>query len=144
MPERLPKALFAFPGPQRDRLVAAILAGRKTATAGLFEEYARSGEAIPKTGGASVMVDSLDRPVAILETVEVRVLPLGEVDADFARDEGEGFASLAAWREAHERFFRSEAMQSALGDPPIEITLATLVVCERFRVREVLPPRAGS
>ena len=138
MPSSLPKALFAFPGRQRARLVAAILAGTKTATAGLWEEYRRSGEALPRVGGASVLVDSDDRPVAVLETTEVRVLPMGEVDARFATDEGEGFASLAEWREAHEKFFRSAEMRRALGDPPLEIGAETLLVCERFRVREVL------
>lgn len=37
----LPKAEFAFPGPLRDRLVAAVLDGSKTATTGLVAEYER-------------------------------------------------------------------------------------------------------
>jgi uncharacterized protein YhfF len=36
---------------------------------------------------------------------EARVIPAGEIDLQFARDEGEGFESLHDWREAHERFF---------------------------------------
>ena len=35
----LPVAEFAFPGPLRDQLVAAILAGEKTTTTGLVADY---------------------------------------------------------------------------------------------------------
>lgn len=35
----LPKAEFAFPGPLRDQLVAAILDGSKTSTTGLVADY---------------------------------------------------------------------------------------------------------
>ena len=35
----LPVAEFAFPGPLRDQLVAAILAGAKTTTTGLVADY---------------------------------------------------------------------------------------------------------
>jgi hypothetical protein len=35
----LPVAEFAFPGPLRDQLVAAILAGAKAATTGLVADY---------------------------------------------------------------------------------------------------------
>jgi uncharacterized protein YhfF len=46
-----------------------------------------------------------DKPVAIVEVVDERVIPAGEIDVQFARDEGEGFESVEDWREAHERFF---------------------------------------
>lgn len=46
----LPRAEFAFPGPLRDRLVAAILDGSKTATSSLAEEYERLGERLPVAG----------------------------------------------------------------------------------------------
>jgi uncharacterized protein YhfF/RimJ/RimL family protein N-acetyltransferase len=136
----LPVAEFAFPGPARERLLAAILDGRKTATTALHEEHVRRGERIPSRGERSVAVDSAARPVAVLETTEVRVIPIGTVDEAFARDEGEGFASVAAWRAAHEAFFRSDAMCAALGEPPVEVRDDTLVVCERFRVVERLAP----
>jgi uncharacterized protein YhfF len=46
-----------------------------------------------------------DEPVAIVEVVEARIIPAGELDLPFIRDEGESFESLEDWREAHERFF---------------------------------------
>jgi uncharacterized protein YhfF len=127
-------AEFGFPGPQRDRLVAAILAGRKTATCGLHEEYARRGEALPVVGERAEVLDSAGRPVATIEITSVEVLPLGRVDTAFACDEGEGFADVAAWRAAHERFFRSPETAEALGPPPVVVDDETLLVCERFRL----------
>jgi uncharacterized protein YhfF len=138
--EALPRAEFAFPGPLRDKLVAAIIDGTKTATAGLLVEYEREGEPLPEVGARSVVVDSEDRPVAVIETTEVRVIPAGEVDVQFAIDEGEGFESVADWRAAHERFWHGDEMRAALGEPPVEVTDETLIVAERFRLVERLSP----
>jgi len=46
----LPKAEFAFPGPLRDQLVAAILTRAKTSTTGLAVDYEHEDEdeALPK------------------------------------------------------------------------------------------------
>ncbi|MGP7998976.1 MAG: hypothetical protein ACLPKI_16910 [Streptosporangiaceae bacterium] len=45
--EDLPPAEFAFPGPLRDQLVAAILAGEKTTTTALVADYEHEGEPLP-------------------------------------------------------------------------------------------------
>jgi len=136
--DALPHAEFTFPGPLRDELVASILAGTKTATAALLAEYEREGERLPEVGDLAVVVDSENRPVAVIETTEVRVIPAGDVDLQLAIDEGEGFESVADWRAAHERFWHGAEMRAALGDPPIEVTDDTLVVAERFRLVERL------
>jgi uncharacterized protein YhfF len=46
----LPVIEFAFPGPLRDQLVAAILTGEKTTTTGLLADYERENEPLPATG----------------------------------------------------------------------------------------------
>lgn len=141
----LPRAEFAFPGPLRDRLVGAILAGAKTATTSLLREYGpggggddgpmpEGGEPMPEPGARSLLVDSADVPVAVIETTEVRVVPLAQVDAAHARDEGEGHATVAAWRAAHEGFWNGEEMRAALGDAGFTVDDSTPVVLERFRV----------
>lgn len=137
-PDDLPIAEFAFPGPLRDELVAAILAGDKTSTTGLLEEYEREGEPLPEAGQRAAVVDSAGRRVAVIETTDVRVLRVAEVDLRFAIDEGEGFTSVAEWRAAHERFWTSAEMRAALGEPEVEITDETLVAAERFRLVEIL------
>jgi uncharacterized protein YhfF len=136
--EGLPVAHFAFPGPLRDRLVAAVLSGEKTATSSLLIEYEEPGEDLPEIGSRSLVVDSAERPVCVIEITEVRVLRLDEVDTQFARDEGEGFASVAEWRAAHERFWQSAEMRADLDRPELTIDDETLVVAERFRLTERL------
>lgn len=132
----LPVAEFGFPGPLRDRLVAAILSGEKVSTTGLLEEYRREGSPIEEVGRRELVVDSSGRGVAVIETIEVEVKRMGDVDLAFALDEGEGFENLEQWRAAHVRFFSSPEMIAALGDPPVEIDDDTPVVCSRFRVVE--------
>ncbi|MGH3374800.1 MAG: NUDIX domain-containing protein [Actinoallomurus sp.] len=139
----LPKFTLAFPGPLRDRLVTAVLAGDKIATTGLLVEYERAAEPLPAAGERAVMVDSSDRPVAIVETTGVRVLPLGEVDLAYVRDEGEGHTSVSAWRADHERFWHGEGMRASLGDPDFTVDDRTRVVAQWFRVVERLTALAA-
>ncbi|WP_371679284.1 ASCH domain-containing protein [Streptomyces sp. NBC_01276] len=130
----LPPFLLGYPGELRDRLVAAVLSGAKTATTGLLEEYEREGEPLPEPGDRAVLVDSAERPLAVLELTEVRVLRLAEVDLRHAVDEGEGYASVAEWRTSHERFWHSGEQRAAMGDPHFTVGDDTLVVTERFRL----------
>ncbi|KOU54373.1 ASCH domain-containing protein [Streptomyces sp. NPDC060334] len=135
----LPPCLLGFPGPLRDSLVAAVLSGAKTTTTGLLPEYEAEGEPLPVPGDRSVLVDSLERPVALLEVTEVRVVALAEVDLGHALDEGEGYATVAEWRSSHEGFWHSAPIREAIGDPGFTVDDDTRVVLERFRVLELLP-----
>ena len=137
-PAKLPLAEFAFPGPLRERLVAAILSGEKTTTTGLYEEYLREGEPLEEPGSRSLVIDSDGRPVAVIETLEVELRRFADVGLQFAIDEGEGFETVEAWREAHVRFFTSPEMVAALGDPPVVIGDDSIVVCETFRLVEIV------
>lgn len=131
---RLPHAEFAFPGPLRDKLVAAILAGTKTSTTSLVLGYEREGEPFPTAGRRSVLVDSQDTPVAVLETTEVRQLALADVDLAHVVDEGEGYTQVDQWRAGHEEFWHSEESRAELADPHFTVDDTTLVIAERFRV----------
>lgn len=137
----LPRVEFGFPGPLREELVAAIVTGRKTATTSLLAEYEPDAEPLPAAGARSVVVDSWANPVAVVETTEVRVVPLAEVDLAHARDEGEGHETVAEWRAAHEEFWHGAAMRAALGDPGFTVDDGTAVVLERFRLVRGLRPR---
>ena len=130
----LPVAEFAFPGPLRDQLGAAIVTGEKTTTTGLAAEYQRAGEPLPSPGLRQVVVDSAGRPVAVIETTAVRIMRLGDVDLDHALGEGEGYASVSEWRAGHERFWHSAEMRQALGDPAFTVGDDTLVVAQEFRL----------
>ncbi|SRR6266581_3518962 len=134
--EDLPVAEFAFPGPLRDQLVAAILAGRKTTTTGLAVEYQTGGDLLPRPGQRYAVIDSAGHRVAVIETIAVRELRLGDVDLAHALGEGEGYTSVAQWRAAHERFWHSAQMREVLGDPQFTVSDDTLVVAEEFRLVE--------
>ncbi|MFG2805541.1 ASCH domain-containing protein [Streptomyces sp. DT199] len=130
----MPRTGFAFPGPLRDRLVAAILGGSKTSTTGLVVDYEHEGDPLPEVGDRSVVVDSDGRPVAVIEVTDVRVVPLAQVDLAHVVDEGEGHTGVAEWREDHERFWHSEDMRAALEDPGFTVDDTTPAVLERFRL----------
>jgi uncharacterized protein YhfF len=102
----------------RRQLVQAVLAGEKTATAGLADD-----EEPPRAGDRFALYDEEDRVVGVVEVTEARVVPAGEIDVEFARDEGEGFESVEDWRVAHERFFERPIRD----DTPIVATRFRLV-----------------
>jgi uncharacterized protein YhfF len=118
----LPELGLGYPGTDlRRRLVAAVLSGAKTATAGL------AGEEEPtEVGTRYVVEDELGTPRTVVEVTEVRIIPASEIDLAFAHDEGEGFESVEDWRVVHERFF----------EQPIEPD--TRIEAIRFRVVERL------
>ena len=132
----LPAVQFGFPGELRDRLVAAVLTGEKTATTGLLIEWELDDEPLPRAGERFLVVDSSELPVAIIEMEDVRVLRLADVDIAVARDEGEGFNTVAEWRRDHEAFWNSyiDELRTRLDDPAWQLMDDTAVVVERFRL----------
>ncbi|WIM99938.1 ASCH domain-containing protein [Actinoplanes oblitus] len=134
----LPVTQFAFPGPLRDELVAAVLDGTKTSTTGLLQDYELDEEPLPVVGARSAVVDSAGHRVAVIEVTEVRVTRLGDVDLDHARDEGEGYDSVAAWRAGHEQYWHGADYRSWLGSPGFVVNDDTLALLKRFRLVETL------
>jgi len=121
----LPEFGLGYPGTElRQRLVEAVLAGKKTATAGLHGVF--EDDPTPEVGERFVVEDARGVARAIVEVTEVRVIPASEVDLQFARDEGEGFESVEEWHKAHERFFERTIEPDAL------------ISAVRFRVVEQL------
>jgi uncharacterized protein YhfF len=134
--EDLPIAEFAFPGPLRDQLVAAILSGDKTTTTALLAGYEREGEPLPRPGLRQAVVDSAGHQVAVIETTAVRVVRVADVDLAHALGEGEGFTTVAEWRAGHERFWHSADVRAELGDPEFTVNDDTLVVAQAVRLLE--------
>lgn len=132
--DELPVVEFAFPGPLRDRLVAAILSGAKTSTSALVVGY--DNEPLPEAGERSAVIDSEGRRVAAIELTEVRVVRLADVDLQHAIDEGEGDESVAQWRAGHEEFWHSPEIRAELG-PDFTVDDDTLVLAQRFRLVHV-------
>jgi uncharacterized protein YhfF len=135
----LPSAEFAFPGSLRDRLVAAILDGSKVSTTALLIGYELEGSELPQVGNRSLVVDSHNAPVAVIEVTDVRVVRLAEVDLAHCEDEGEGHATLHEWRVAHEDFWLSDEVRAETG-PEFVVDDETPVVLERFTLVTTLTP----
>ena len=112
-----------------DELVALIVQGVKTATCSALWEWQAEGSAIPTVGLKTIVLNSRDEPVCIIETTAVAIRPYNAVDADFAYAEGEGDRSLANWRAGHWRYF-SRVLPKINREPTPDMPL----VCEHFRL----------
>jgi uncharacterized protein YhfF len=108
-----------------DQLLALVLEGKKRATCWAISEGMK-GAALEK---CMVACDSVGRPRAVLQTIELTQRRFDEVDEAFACDEGEGDRSLAFWRAAHQRYFT----RLKLYDPDM------LLWCERFKMVATIP-----
>ncbi len=129
---------FAFPGPLRDELVAAVLAGEKTATTCLLVEYELESSPLPRSGERGIVVDSDLRPVAVIENTRFAQMRFAEVDLPIAIGEGEGFASVDDWRAAHIKFWTSREFRDAIGASTFTPVDHTAVVVIWFKVIERL------
>lgn len=117
-------------GPEMaDELGALIVQGIKTGTCSALWEWEAEGNPIPEAGYITIALDGRGEPLCIVETVEISIHKYNEVDADFARAEGEGDLSLEYWREAHRNFF-----SRVLPKVGREFSEDMLLVCERFKV----------
>jgi len=112
-----------------DELGALITQGIKTGTCSALWEWEAEGNPIPQKGLITIVLNGKDEPLCIVETTDVFIRKYNEVDADFARAEGEGDFSLKYWRAAHKRFF-----SRTLPKIGREFSEEMPLVCERFKV----------
>ncbi|MEU8295938.1 ASCH domain-containing protein [Micromonospora sp. NPDC048909] len=113
------------PGELRTNLNALVLAGVKTATAGLLTEYTAEGEELEQVGERLVLVDDDDQLVGVVQITGVEVVRFADVSWDFARSEGEGDRSIEDWRSGHAAYW------ARLGT---RVTEDTEIACLRFRL----------
>jgi uncharacterized protein YhfF len=113
------------PGEMRGQLNALVLAGRKTATTGLLEEYVEETEGLEFIGERLALLGDEGECVGVIEVTAVEVTAFGDVTWEHARAEGEGDASLEEWRTGHRRFWSHEGAR---------VEDDTAVVCVAFRL----------
>ncbi len=112
-----------------DELGALIAQGTKTASCCSVWDWEAEGKSLPGDGLITIVLDGRGEPLCIVETTDTTVRKYNEVDADFARAEGEGDLSLNFWRTAHKNFF-----SRTLPKIGREFSEDLPVVCERFRM----------
>lgn len=116
-------------GDSPDQLADLVLKGIKTATASAYDLYFMEEEPLPQPGDYSVILDSKDEAICIIQTTKTTVVPFNEVSEEHAYKEGEGDRSLAYWRGVHEDFFAEEFEEAEL-----EFNGQTRFLCEEFQV----------
>lgn len=119
---------FGATSSQADELLALVLVGTKTATAGALWDYETEGEPLPTVGMQNILLNGAGEPCALARITSVQVVAFDEVDPEHAYLEGENDRSLADWRAVHERFFTDQASHDRgfVRDMP--------VVLERFEL----------
>lgn len=123
-----PAWAFGATPEQADTLLALVLDGTKTATAGAQWDYEAASEPLPAVGDLSIVLDGRGHPRALIEVRQVDVVPFADVDAEHARLEGEGDLSLQYWREVHRTFFTEHATHDQGFSEQMPVVL------ERFRL----------
>lgn len=119
-------------GADPDHLAQLVIDGVKTATCSSYVVYEMENEPLPSAGDYSIILSSRDEPVAIIQTVEVEIMPMNEVPEEFAAAEGEGDRSYAYWKQTHEKYFTDELHQMGLA-----FSEDMLLVCERFKLIDI-------
>ena len=88
-----------------DSLVLSVIAGRKTVTADIVEDYYKGygelGDGGYEAGDLIDVHDLRGRPRCTIRATEVRVIRFGDIPEDVWR--GEAFASADEFREVHIR-----------------------------------------
>ena len=113
-------------------LAASVVSGLKTATSDLLWTVELNQKPLVQMGDLSIVTDWDEKPVCLIQTTEVRVLPLEKIDAQFAFDYGEGDRTLEWWKREMWRYYVHECERigrKATRDMPL--------VCERFHVVDV-------
>ncbi|MTH54964.1 ASCH domain-containing protein [Bacillus mangrovi] len=119
-------------GADPDHLAQLVIDGIKTATCSGRIFYELENEPLPAVDDYSIVLSSEDKPLAIIKTSEVFVLPMNEVPAEFAIAEGEGDRTYQYWKDVHVDFFTNE-----LKDKGLSFSEDMLLVCERFELVDV-------
>lgn len=117
---------WAF-GDDADTLAELVLRGTKTATCSALPFYEMEGEPLPRAGEYSVILDSREQAVCVIQTSRVYQTPFSKITEDHAWKEGEGDRSLAYWQKVHETFFSEE-----LSEAGMVFSQDLMLVCEEF------------
>ena len=102
--------------------------GLKTGSSSLLIEYGKNQNLLPKDQQVSVIIDWESRPICVIQTEKVSIVPFAKVGDDQAKADALGDGSLSYWQDVHWELFTSICNENKeeMGDDMD-------VVCERFR-----------
>lgn len=116
-------------GVDPDILAQLVVNGHKTGTSSLYILYELTNEPLPKVNDYSIILDSNNNAVCIIQNIKVDIIPFNEITAEHAYKEGEGDKSLKYWRKVHQEFFTE-----SLSKINMKFTYDMKVVYEEFKV----------
>ncbi|MCI2958495.1 Gfo/Idh/MocA family oxidoreductase [Agromyces atrinae] len=130
---------FGEPGEFREFTVGQVLSGRKTGSTNLRIAYRMSGTPIPVEGERRVLVDSTNRPVAVIRYTRVELTSADDITEDLIVHEA---SSIAQWRAAHADYWSSlvPAIREFTGDDEWTLGTAEPAIATAFEVVERLEP----
>lgn len=120
----LPQWAFGSTTQKADALCTLVLEGKKTATCRPIYQF--EDDPAPEPGDRTVLPDGDNRARCVIEFTATDVLAFEEVDAAFAKLEGEGDLSLARWRKDRQKLFTAQGYFAA----------DMLLLCQHFKVIE--------
>lgn len=106
-----------------DELAFLVVKGVKRGTSWLQSEGQQT-----QVGQKHVVLDGKGSPVAVIETVELRLLRYDEVDEEFAYDSGEDDRTLSSWRVGYRNYYERQG----------KFAPDMLMYCERFKLIEII------
>ena len=110
-----------------DLCAELVVTERKRATATSLAELQLAGERIPRPGDYGIVTNWAGEAKAVIRTTSVEIRRFRDVDAAFARDEGEGDLTLEWWRTTHDAYYRR-----VLANSPYTVDDDLEIACERF------------
>lgn len=128
--ESKPDFVSAWPfGASPDELAELVVDGVKTSGLVFYEI---DQERLPQAGDYSIILNSMEGLVAIIQTTDVQIMPMNEVPVEFAEAEGEDDRSYEYWYTEHKKIFAN-----ALQELGREFREKMPLVCERFTLLDV-------
>jgi uncharacterized protein YhfF len=114
-----------------------VLKGEKTATGTVLWSYEADGTPIPQIGDHWIVNDGDGKPVCIIRTTGVAIIPFDEVPEIYAYEGGEEDRTFQTWRPMYWQYILSECQR--IGREPHE---KAPLVMERFTVAYREEPQA--
>ena len=112
-----------------DRIARLITSGIKTTTSSLLWSQQKHQWVLEKPGDKTIVLDSKNNPVCIVEIQAVFVRPFDQVDAEFVYNYGEGDRTMDFWHKNMWEYYQEECKElgkNAEKDMPM--------ICQVFKV----------
>lgn len=110
-----------------DLCAELVKKGIKKASCGLKLFYEMDKDFFPKVNQLSIIVNWDKEPICVVKTNKIYFQKFKDIDAEWAKSEGEGDQTLEQWRETHKQYFQNQLTEMGL-----VFTEEVELICEKF------------